>query len=152
MITTIYFVAPMDVVADVGSIFFLGSVLLAVIVVCARQAIKIVRSDYPAVQAVEALTAVVPVYLIGFSGAYLLIAASSTQSFSEPLTRMSSLYFTLSVFSTVGFGDITASSDFARAAVSVQMVGNLVIIALGGRLMLAAVRRGQARKQAVQEP
>ncbi|WP_236077868.1 potassium channel family protein [Rhodococcus sp. P1Y] len=59
---------------------------------------------------------------------------------------MGGLYFTLTVFSTVGFGDITASTDFARAVVSIQMIGNLVIIALGGRLLLAAVRRGQARR------
>ncbi|WP_338893170.1 potassium channel family protein [Rhodococcus sovatensis] len=147
VLTALYFVAPMTGVEDLGSVVFLVSVLSVVVVVCAWQLVKVVRADYPAVQAVEALAAVLPVYLIGFSSAYYLIAASSAQNFNEPISRMGSLYFTLSVFSTVGFGDITASSDFARAVVSVQMVGNLVIIAFGGRLLLAAVRRGQARKQ-----
>lgn len=147
ILTGLYFVAPMEGVADLGSIVFLVSVLVVVVVLCGWQGAKVMRADYPAVQAVEALAAVVPIYLIGFSTAYHLIAASAPQNFSEPVSRMGGLYFTLSVFSTVGFGDITASTDFARGVVSIQMIGNLVIIALGGRLLLAAVRRGQARRR-----
>nr|WP_296777622.1 potassium channel family protein [Rhodococcus sp. (in: high G+C Gram-positive bacteria)] len=150
MLTALYFVVPMQAIENVGSVVFLAAVLLVVTVVCAWQGVKIVKADYPAVQAIETLAAVVPAYLIGFSVAYYLMSVSAADNFNEALSRMGSLYFTLSVFTTVGFGDIAASSDFARAIVSVQMVGNLVIIALGGRLLLAAVRRGQARKQAAQ--
>lgn len=147
VLTALYFIVPLDDVEDLGSILFLVSVLVVVVIVCGWQGMKVMRADYPAVQAIEALAAVVPIYLIGFSTGYYLIASTSAANFSEPVSRMASFYFTLSVFSTVGFGDITASTDFARAVVSVQMVGNLVIVALGGRLLLAAVRRGQARKQ-----
>lgn len=146
ILTVLYFVVPMESVADLGSILFLASALVVVVVMCGWQGMKVMRADYPAVQGVEAIAMVVPIYLIGFSTAYHLIAASAAQNFNEPVSRMGGLYFTLTVFSTVGFGDITASTDFARAVVSIQMIGNLVIIALGGRLLLAAVRRGQARR------
>lgn len=146
MLTALYFLVPMSEIADLGSIAFFCSMIVLVIAVCAWQVTKVLRAEYPAVQAIEALAAVIPVYLFGFSTAYFLIASSSAANFSEAVSRMGSLYFTLSVFTTVGFGDITASTDFARAVVTVQMVGNLVIVALGGRLLLAAVRRGRARR------
>ena len=43
-------------------------------------------------------------------------------SFTEPLTRADALYFTVTVFSTVGFGDITAKSETARVVLIVQML------------------------------
>ncbi len=94
----------------------------------------------------EALAATAAAYLIGFSIVYFLIAQSWPENFSETVSRMGSLYFTLFVFSTAGFGDIAAKTDFARAIVLLQIVGNLVIIALDGRLLLAAVKRWQARR------
>ena len=66
----------------------------------------------------------------------------------EGLTRTDSLYFTLTIFSTVGFGDITATSQGARTMVMVQMVLNLVLIGAGVRLLTAAVHTGVARRQA----
>ncbi|WP_072806618.1 potassium channel family protein [Rhodococcoides yunnanense] len=145
-LTVLYFVVPMQGIRDIGTVLLLTLVLAAVVLVCVWQVTKVLKADYPAIQAIEALAAVVPVYLIGFSAVYYLIAAASELNFNEPVTRVGSLYFTLSVFSTVGFGDITASTDFARAIVTLQMVGNLVFVALGGRLLVAAVRRGQARR------
>ena len=143
VLTTGYFVVPMDDVADLGSVVLLVATLVVVVLVCIWQVHRVVRADYPALQAGEALGAVISVYLIGFAAGYYLLAERHSGDFSESLTRVGSLYFTLSVFSTVGFGDITAS---ARAIVSVQMVCNVLFVALGGRLLVAAVRRGQARK------
>ncbi|ORI23219.1 potassium channel family protein [Rhodococcus sp. 1168] len=145
LLTAFYFAAPMDDVADVGSITILAAVLIGVGIVSVWQVTKVLKADYPTIQAIEATAAIVPVYLIGFSTVYYMMSEASYENFTEPVSRMGSLYFTLSVFSTVGFGDIAASTDPARAVVSLQIIGNLVLIALGGRLLLAAIRRGQAR-------
>ncbi|MEO7079226.1 MAG: potassium channel family protein [Rhodococcus sp. (in: high G+C Gram-positive bacteria)] len=145
LLTAFYFVVPMNGAADVGSLTILAVVLIGVGVVTAWQVTKVLKADYPTVQAIEATAAIVPVYLVGFSTVYFLMSQAAYENFTEPVSRMGSLYFSLSVFSTVGFGDIAASTDSARAVVSLQMVGNLVLIALGGRLLLAAIRRGQAR-------
>ena len=43
----------------------------------------------------------------------------------QPLTRADALYFAVTVFSTVGFGDITPESEAARVVLIVQMLGDL---------------------------
>ena len=42
--------------------------------------------------------------------------------FSQKLDHSRALYFTITVFSTVGFGDITPTNDAARLAVGAQML------------------------------
>lgn len=56
------------------------------------------------------------------------------------------LYFTVTVFSTVGFGDITAASQSARLVVTVQMLLDLLALGLVVRAFVSAVQA--ARQQA----
>ena len=68
-------------------------------------------------------------------------------SFStDPLSRVDTLYFTVTVFSTVGFGDISPASESARILAMIQMILNLVVLGAGIRLLSAAVRRGREAK------
>ena len=53
----------------------------------------------------------------------------------------------MTVFATVGFGDITAKTEAARLVVTGQMIVDLVIIGLGARIILGAVTRGRQRRQ-----
>ena len=55
------------------------------------------------------------------------------------------LYFAVTIFSTVGFGDITPKTDLARIIVSIQMLLDLVIIGAVVRLLLTAAQAGLAR-------
>jgi Ion channel len=79
-------------------------------------------------------------------------------SFSEALDRTDSLYFTTTVFSTVGFGDITPKSEPARVLTMVQMLANLLIFGIAARLLVNAVaagrraRGGPATAPAVTQP
>ncbi|WP_127784365.1 potassium channel family protein [Rhodococcus sp. X156] len=147
-----YFVLPLRRVDDVRTWVLLVAVLVVVVVVAAWQVYRITRDRYPVVQAAEALAAVVPTYLVGFAMVYHLMSEASPTSFAEPLSRMAALYFTVTVASTVGFGDITADTDAARAVVTVQMLANLVLLGLGGRLVLLAVRAGRSRSAAGDDP
>ena len=54
-----------------------------------------------------------------------------------------SLYFTVTVFATVGFGDITATSQTGRLIVTAQMILDLIVLGLGIGVFLGAVQRGQ---------
>ena len=74
------------------------------------------------------------------------MAKISPGNFSQPLTHTDALYFTVTVFATVGFGDITAKTEAARLVVTGQMITDLVIIGLGVRVIVGAVRRGQQRR------
>jgi hypothetical protein len=71
---------------------------------------------------------------------------SDPQQFSEPLTRLDAAYFTVTVFATVGFGDITAVSETARAVVTVQMLGGLVLVGLIARVVVGAVQEARTRR------
>jgi hypothetical protein len=77
----------------------------------------IIRARYPALRTVEALAATVPLFLLLFASAYFTMARTNPASFStHSLTRTDALYFTVTAFSTVGFGDITAVSQPASQA------------------------------------
>jgi voltage-gated potassium channel len=98
------------------------------------------------VRAVEALGLIFPLYLLIFASTYFVMQRASAASFTEPLTRTDALYFSVTVFSTVGFGDIAPKSEVARVVLIVQMLGDLAILGAGARVLLGAVRRGQQRR------
>ncbi|WP_207841225.1 potassium channel family protein [Williamsia soli] len=127
---------------------FLGVALLTAV----WQIGQIMRSATPAVKAIEALAIIAPIYLLAFSLGYYMLSVNDPAQFNEPLSRMSSLYFTISVFATVGFGDITASVDVSRAVVTVQMVLNLIVVGVGIKIILAAVKWGRDLKKSQTPP
>ena len=87
-------------------------------------------------------------FLVFFASCYYLLARAEPASFNaQHLTRTDTLYFTLTVFSSVGFGDINATSQVARGVVMVQMVLNLVLLGLGVRVLTRAVEIGAARRR-----
>ena len=57
------------------------------------------------------------------------------------LTHTDGLYFAVTVFSTVGFGDITAKTEAARLVVTGQMIADLVILGLAVKIILGALSR-----------
>jgi hypothetical protein len=70
-------------------------------------------------------------YLIVFSSLYYGLGHGHADSCTNvALDKMSSLYFTATVFTTTGFGDIYAVTDGCRAWVTVQMVSGFVIISI----------------------
>jgi Ion channel len=75
------------------------------------------------------------------------MAKISGSNFSQPLTRTDPLYFfTVTVFSTEGFGDITAKSQAARLVVTAQMVTDLVVLGLVIKVIVSAVRQVRAAR------
>ena len=53
-------------------------------------------------------------FLVAFSAIYLSMSHEAASTFTEPLDHARALYFTVTIFSTVGFGDITPKTDAAR--------------------------------------
>ena len=64
------------------------------------------------------------------------------------MTRTDALYFTVTIFATVGFGDITAVTQTARVVTMVQMLLDLIVLGLLIRLVLSAVQTSQQRRAA----
>ena len=64
---------------------------------------------------------------------------ASAANFTQPLTRTDALYFSVTVFTTVGFGDIAAKSETARVVLIVQMLADLALLGAGAWVLLGAV-------------
>ncbi|MGZ4523989.1 MAG: potassium channel family protein, partial [Mycobacteriaceae bacterium] len=109
---------------------------------------SITRARAPGLRAIESLFTALPLFLLVFATVYFILGQSAVTSFSEPLTRTDALYFTVTVFSTVGFGDITPTTGATRVVVMIQMFGGLLVLGAGLRLLLGAAQLGQKRRSA----
>ena len=115
-------------------------------VVVGVQVPAIIRARHPILRAIEAVAVVIPLYLFIFARVYLANSLHDESAFTRPLDTTSALYFTVTVFATVGFGDIVANTNSMRLLVTLQMLLNLVVFGLVFRLLISAARRGVARK------
>ena len=87
--------------------------------------------------------------MVVFASTYWIVAAQHPDAFTEPLNRTDGLYFTVTVFSTVGFGDIAPVTQLARILVTVQILVGLVIVGLIAKLVVGAVQVAVARRAPV---
>jgi voltage-gated potassium channel len=145
VLIALYYVVPAGSNTPAYDVIRLVVGLVLVIAVVAWQASHIVKSELPELRAVQALGVVLPLFLVVFSSVYLSLWDSSRTSFSQALDHTRALYFTITVFSTVGFGDITPTTDPARILVSIQMLLDLVILGLVVRYLITAAKVGLAR-------
>lgn len=146
LLVTAYYLLPLDHGSLAAALATLLTGLAGFVVLVAGQVRSILRSPHPGLRAVEALATCVPFFLLLFAGAYVALAALSPGSFEDHLSHTDGLYFTVTVFTTVGFGDITARSQAARLLVTVQMITNLIVLGLAVKTILAAVRHGLDRR------
>ncbi|MFI0480288.1 potassium channel family protein [Actinomadura sp. 9N215] len=142
-----YFLAPLNRSFTTVTAVALIAALAALGVLVAWQARSIVRSPSPRLRTIEALATSIPLFLLVFSVCYCLMSHGDGRDFSEPLTHVDALYFTMTVFASVGFGDIVPRSQTARALTTVQMVGDLVIVGLVANVFLEAMRLGVKRRK-----
>ncbi|MFE4857622.1 potassium channel family protein [Streptomyces sp. NPDC056670] len=147
LVTALYYAAPLDWGVGVGTVVMLMGALVVFGWLLVWQLGTITRAAYPWFRAIEAVATAVPLFLVLFSATYFLLAHDFPGSFSEPLTRTAALYFTISVFVTVGFGDIVPTSEVARALTSVQMIVDLIVLAVLGKAVIGAVRMGLHRRR-----
>jgi hypothetical protein len=145
VLLVLYYTLPLDQPLDGSHAlwFALGFVVFAAAV--AWQMYSITHSNHPRLRAIEALTVVVPVFLLMFAGTYYLLSTDQPSSFPQPLGRTDALYFTVTVFATVGFGDITPTTETSRVLVMFQMIGDLILVGLVAKLIVGAVNVGISR-------
>ncbi len=125
---------------------FLGVILFSVVVTL--QFYSIMRDPIPEVRAASALVVVGVMLTLLFALAYATMSAVSPAAFSQSLDRSSAIYFTVTVLSTVGFGDITPVTAAARWVVTLQMIVNITLVVVLGRVLLMAARIARTRQAA----
>jgi hypothetical protein len=143
----IYYLLPMDRFTAPMAITVLVIGLACFVALIAFQVRLIIKSPFPGLRAAEALGTSVPFFLLLFAGTYVVLAELSAENFGEGLSHTDGLYFTVTVFSTVGFGDISAKSEGARLVVTGQMIADLIILGLAIKLLVGAARHGHQQKQ-----
>jgi voltage-gated potassium channel len=138
----IYYLLPFTDLTSTKSLVRLALSIVAFAAVLAWQLPRVMHADLPVLRAVQALGGAIPLFLVIFAAVYLSLSHGSTTHFSEPLNHTGALYLTVTIFSTVGFGDITPEGDLARIVVNFQMLLDLVVIGAVVRLLTTAAKAG----------
>lgn len=151
-LVTAYYLLPLDDKTTAGAWALLMGGLLAVVLVFVGELRIVAGSPYPRLRAVEALSVTLVLFLVIFAGVYHELDRTTPGTFSEPLTRTDALYFTLTTFATVGYGDITARSETGRVVAMLQMTGGLLLVGVAARVLVAAVDEGMRRRDGKPPP
>jgi hypothetical protein len=139
-----YYLLPLHLLAESPLAVVLLLELVALIAFAVLQIRATTRATHPGIRGSEGLAATTPLFLLMFATAYFVMAAADPANFNvHDLTRTDSLYYTVSVFTTVGFGDISAASQGARLLVTTQMILGLLFLGLGIRAFMGAVKLGR---------
>jgi len=136
-----YFVAPLDsrsgaavrVVAIVAGLVVFGAIFV-------RQVRQIRRARHPMLRAIEAAALVATLFVVVMASIHFGLGRATPSSYSEALSRLDALYFTVTTLATVGFGDITPTSGVTRAVTTVQMVLGVILLGAGLRLLAGIAR------------
>lgn len=151
VLVALCYLLPLDHIKNVPLTLAGGLVILLAVI--AWQLRAIVRAEEPGVRAVVALAGTVPLFVLLFASAYFVMARASPASFStHQLTGTDALYFTVTIFSTVGSGDITPASQGARLVVTAQMILDLLVLGLGIRAFVGAVQLGRQQTPPANQP
>jgi voltage-gated potassium channel len=156
-VVVVYYAAPLDRPPALAAVLTFGLGLLVLAALACWQVRRVLASDAPRLHAVEAAATGLPLLVVLFAAAYVLIAHDRPGSFSEALSHTDALYFTVTVFTTVGFGDITPVTELARILTTVQMVTGVLAVGLVAKVLFGAVqvavlRREQESQDAVRAP
>lgn len=145
----IYGVVPVEGQSAARAAFVVGVVgVSALLAVFTWQMSRVSHAEHPVVAAVEALVLVFGLFTCFFALVYVSMSAGDSAAFTEPVTKVAGLYFTVTVLTTVGFGDITAVTDTARMFVTIQMAMGAVLVAVAVKALAFSARQGRGQAPA----
>jgi voltage-gated potassium channel len=147
LLVAVYYLAPLRMTLDLHTWLRFALVLVLLAALAVRQVQAVLVSDTPRVRAIEAAATGLPIFILLFATIYLVVANNRPDSFSETLDRTDALYFTVTVFTTVGFGDIVPLTEVARIVTMLQMIMGLILVGLVARMLLSAVQVAVRRRE-----
>ena len=126
----LYFAIPIGGNSDVGT-QAIGWVLTAVGVVAVgytfyRHIVNYAAGNHDLT--IKDLVLLFEALLVVFSAVYFFMAKADPSEMHGLHTRIDALYFSLTTFATVGFGDIVATGQISRVIVMIQMLFDLVFV------------------------
>ncbi|MCW6010002.1 potassium channel family protein [Micromonospora sp. CPCC 205371] len=137
LIVGLYYLVPVE--PGVGTTLMLVRALATVVVgiLITRMIVRQVRRSlsHPGEGSLAGLLTAIVGGVAFFALADYITAMSSSGQFVGLATKTDALYFALATLTTVGYGDIHAAGQLARAVVAAQLVFNVVIIATGASVL-----------------
>lgn len=138
MATIVYFLIP---VPKLGKgpwtvLFFGGSGVLGVLILASVR--KLLHAGEDA--GLRGLVLLLTLTVLFFSWTDASVAKLTGQ-FADLHDRTDALYFNISTLATVGFGDVHPSGELARAAVTLQIIFNLVFLGAAVSMITGVFRR-----------
>ena len=139
LVLALYFLLPLGGGTNVQRIIklTLGALLLTAIITW--QVRQIIRSQPPGGPSRRSAGVQCPALHAPLRYNVFCNGSHESGRVGAPVSRTDAMYFSSTVFSTVGLGDITAKSEAARLVVTVQMWLDLVFLGFG-------VARGSPRR------
>lgn len=149
-VVIVYFVVPVSRQPERGTLIRILVAILLLALLAAGVVRQLRRHLDAKDQRVDGLIVSITVVMAVFAFAYFTLHQRDPSQFAGLQTRLDALYFTASTAATVGFGDVNAVGQAARALVLVQIVFNAVFIGttvalLSSRIKTVATARAQAR-------
>jgi voltage-gated potassium channel len=114
--------------------------ICVIVLVVGWQLRAIHLARFPALRALEGFALIIPLLLLGFAATYLRMSIANPNAFNVPLDRVGAVYLSMTIITTVGFGDIVAVTDAARITVMLQMLADAIVLVVVARVMVNAVR------------
>ncbi len=144
----VYFLLPLNdrdnvlvgLVAVVVGLSVFGAIFV-------RQLRQIRRAQYPVLRAVEGIALVATLFVVVMASVHFGIDENTADSYSQAMSRLDALYFTITTLATVGFGDITPTSQLARAVTTVQMVMGVALLGVGVRLLVGVAQKAAEERR-----
>ena len=99
------------------------------------------RSSHPFIDGALFVVVLATVMILSYSWMYLSLSNANPNSFTEVLDKPTAVYFTVTVLSTVGFGDITPSLQTPRMVTMSQMLLGFTLFTIAIRAVTQTARQ-----------
>jgi hypothetical protein len=136
-----YALVPTSIGADTGTVARLIGLFVLLVGSAAVMIRQLRLSAIDGNRAIDGLVVAVVIMTLTFAVLFQVLQRREPGQVPGLSTRLDALYFTVSTMLTVGFGDIHAAGQAARALVLVQMVFDVVFIATAAGLLSSRLRR-----------
>lgn len=129
------------------------AIIIAVILWQSRR----IRRTHRALGAlIEAISLIFVLFIGVMARLYHVISVNFPDSFNRPLDFVDAMYFSMTIFSTVGFGDIFPRAHLSQTLVILQMILDIVLLGVVVRVLVEAAqeraRSVKAAQQAGEQP
>jgi hypothetical protein len=137
-LVAVYFLVPLEGSIGLRLAAYAAGLALVILVV-GRQLRRHLRSRDADIR-IDSLALAIVLAILLFALTYYAVGTAEPAEFNGLQTRIDALYYSLTVATTTGFGDVSAQGQLARILVSVQLVFNIVILATAAPLLTRTIR------------